>query len=60
MKSNTNFKERVHQMKKTHERLTYKQNEIIKQDKAVRAYAHKHYSYKDALEFIRIATRKAE
>lgn len=45
---------------KTKLRETYKQHQENKRDKAVRVYAHTHYSYKDALEFIRIATRKAE
>ena len=47
-------------MKKTNLRLTHKQNEIKKTERDIRVYAHTHYSYKDALEFIRIATRKAE
>ena len=47
-------------MKKTHERMTHKQNELKKTNKDIRVYAHTHYNYKDAVEFIRIATRKCE
>ena len=47
-------------MKKTHLRLTHKQNEMKKADKEIVIFAHKNFSYKDAIEFIKNSKRIAE
>ena len=53
-------KSEIKNMKKTQERLTFKQNKIKQMNKDIVKYAHSTMSYKEAIEFIKIARRKCE